>query len=391
MSCLPALNHRVSHPLIIGHYGGGNTGDEAMLTGLLGAVDPGLRRRAAIVVKRPRSEILHSDYGADTIPAAFHPVLRALLKSDGLMLGGGTHFHDDYTTRRYLRHLRYMLRITSLSMLAKLLGREVMWLGMGFGPFYRHPTRWVTRLGLKFCDRVTVRDAESHREISRWISPEKLSLAFDLAALLVKDPLRGDTPTSGSGGFYPTLGICVTSVRQCLTCGPRVEAVFWRRLAAVVIRALDDRPKMRVRVVVFRGGNYEDDWTLSRELHDTLARAHPGRLELVPYSPEPRHMLSKVAECDAFLATRYHSGVLAYLAGCSLLFFDYHRKVRDLAREIGLSDAACITPSEDLHEQVLEEKVNGLLEGNDAYRARLPVSDAMRRACLNVQTLTGSC
>ena len=47
--------------------------------------------------------------------------------------------------------------------------------------------------------------------------------------------------------------------------------------------------------------------------------------------------------------------------------------------------------SEDLREQVLQEKVNGLLEGNDAYRARLPVSDAMRRACLNVQTLTGSC
>jgi polysaccharide pyruvyl transferase WcaK-like protein len=284
-----------------------------------------------------------------------------------------------------------MLRITSLSVLAKLLGREVLWLGMGFGPFYRRPTRWVTRLGLKFCDRVTVRDAESQREIAQWISPDKLILAFDLAALLMRDPRQRILPVNPEGRAGSTLGICVTSVRQCLTSGPHVEAVFWRRLAVVLNRAMNDRPGMRIRVMVFRGGNWEDDWALSQELYDTLAAAHPERAELVRFSPEPRETLRKVAECDAFVATRYHSGVLAYLAGCRLLFFAYHRKVLDLAREIGLPDAACITPSEDFPEADLDDRICRLLDGDDVYRARLPLADAMRRAELNLQPLRTSC
>ena len=125
---IPGSNHAVRHPLVIGHYGGCNTGDEAMLTALLRAVGPELRRRATIVMKNGHGENLRPYYGADTVPPGLLPVLRALRRSDALVLGGGTHFHDDYTTWRYLRHFRYMLRIASLSMLAKLLGQRVYWL-----------------------------------------------------------------------------------------------------------------------------------------------------------------------------------------------------------------------------------------------------------------------
>ena len=384
---LPALKHRVRRPLIIGHYGGCNTGDEAMLTALLRAVGPDVRRHAAVVLKDGQGENLRSVYGADSVPAGFRPVLRALIRSDGLVLGGGTHFHDDYTTRRYLRHLRYMFRIAGLSMLAKLLGRQVIWLGMGFGPFYRWPTRWVTRLGLRFCDRVTVRDAVSQREIFGWIAPNKVMLAFDLAALLADGPMPGVVPARTSGRACPTLGVSVTSIRHSMTSGPRVEAVFWRRLAVALNRNLDDRPNMRIRIVVLRGGNREADWMLSKELHEAITSAHPGRSELVPYTAETRETLSTIAACDSFVATRYHAGVLAYLAGCSLLFFAYHRKVCDLAREIGLSESACLTPCENISEVVLREKINHLMDAKDSYRARLPVAEAARRSWLNIQTL----
>ena len=384
---IPGSDHRLHHPLIIGHYGGCNTGDEAMLTALLRAVGPELRQGATIVMKNGHGENLRSSYGADTVPAGLLPVLRALLKSDGLVLGGGTHFHDDYTIRRYLRHFRYMLRIASLSMLAKLLGQRVYWLGMGFGPFYRWPTRWVTKLGLKYCSGVTVRDTESQKEISRWIAPGKLSLAFDLAALLADDPLQRNIPNKTGQRLCPTLGISVTSVRQSITSGPRVDSIIWRRLASVVNRALDNKPNMRIKIVVLRGGNREDDWTLSAEMHAALEAIHPGRSELVPYTPDLQNTLRSIASCDAFIATRYHAGVLAYLAGCNLLFLAYHRKVYDLAREIRLSDAACVTPSETLSESDLMEKINHLTEGSDLFRARLPVSEAARRAWINIQTL----
>jgi polysaccharide pyruvyl transferase WcaK-like protein len=166
-----------------------------------------------------------------------------------------------------------------------------------------------------------------------------------------------------------------------------VDAVIWRRLAAVLNHALDNKPNMRIKIVVLRGGNREDDWTLSAEMHDAIEAVHRGRSELVPYTTDLQDTLSSIASCDAFIATRYHAGVLAYLAGCNLLFLAYHRKVYDLAREIGLSDSACVTPTEDLAENDLMKKISHLIEGRDLYRARLPVSEAARRAWINIQTL----
>jgi len=386
----PVLNHCIHRPLIIGHYGGCNTGDEAMLAALLRAMGPDLQRRASFVSKNGHGHNLGLVFGAKEISVGLLPVIKTLLKSDALVLGGGTHFHDDYTTCRYLRHFRYMLRITCLSIIAKLMGRQVVWLGMGFGPFYRRPTRWVTRLGLKFCDRVSVRDATSLREISGWIKAQNLVVAFDLAALLADGSTNLTAPTRAKNRRCRILGISVTSVRQSMTGGPRVEAAFWRRLASALSKTLEDRPGLTVKVVVLRGGNREADTTLSHDLYQAIENAHPGRSELIPYSRDPREILGSIAACDAFVATRYHAGLLAYLAGCNLLFFAYHRKVCDLAREIGLSESACMKPSEKLPEEVLYEKLNQLIDGQDPYQAQLPVGDAIRRAWLNIQALGGA-
>ncbi len=388
---MSSLNNGRRGPLIIGHYGGCNTGDEAMLAGLLGAVGPELRRRTSVVVKDDLVERSYRDLGVKLVPAGLGPVLRALLKTDALVIGGGTHFHDDYTTRRYLRHFRYMLRFVSLAILAKLLGRKVTWLGMGFGPFYRTPTRWITKLGLKFCDRVSVRDAKSLDEVAAWVPHEKLDLTFDLAALMVGNSHGVITPPPPEQFRCRILGVSVTSVRHCKSGGPQVDAKVWKSLAAALDQTMEENPDLRVRVVVFRGGDREDDQAVSHELYDALACAHPGHVELIPYLPEPAVTLRKIAECDAFVATRYHSGVLAYLANRRLLLLAYHRKVQDFAREIGLSDKACLSVAEAVDEELLANTLRCLVQGGSAFRAKLPVDDATARAELSVRALEDLC
>lgn len=375
---------RTHHSLIIGHYGGCNTGDEAMLSGLLVALDSNLRQRAAVVVKDKPAPMQYLNSDVTLLRASIASVIRGLLKSDNLILGGGTHFHDDYITIRYLRHFRYMLRLASLSKLAKLLGRKVIWLGMGFGPFYRSPTRWVTRLGLRSCDFVTVRDSASLREIEGWISPERVGVTFDLGVLLAKSLHCSARRTRGNENRCKTLGISVTPVRKCLTCGPRVDAFFWKRLAKALNQIMDQSPELRVKVVVLRGGHREDDQAISLMVHRLVEADHPGRCDIVPYNPEPIVTLRSIAECDAFIATRFHAGVLAYAAGCRLLFLEYHRKVRDLAREIGLADDACVSLSKETDEQDLTRKLKALIEGHNLFRATLPLRAAIDRALLNI-------
>lgn len=374
-------------PLIIGHYGGSNTGDEAMLAGLLEAMDPSARQHATVVVKAGTLEKSCPELGVASVPAHLKSVLGALLRSDALVLGGGTHFHDDYKTVRYLRHFRYMSRFVILSILAKLLRRKVAWLGMGFGPFYRWPTRWLTRLGLAFCDSVTVRDVRSFHEVAAWVPASKLVHAFDLSALLVSNTDGNGIRNTKDSQDYRTLGISATSVQNSKTGGPGADVVFWNRLASALIETLHRNPDLRVRVMVIRGGDREDDWTLSRKLHTAISRVYPGRSEMVPYHPNPNVTLRSIGECDAFIATRYHAGVLAYLSGCPLLLIAYHRKVRDLAGEIGLPDEACISIAEDATVNLFVGRINRMLEGDGAFRARLSVPVAAQRAWVNIRTL----
>ncbi len=378
---------KVQRPLIIGHYGGCNTGDEAMLAGILEAIGSSARQQATVVVKEGSLEENYRNLGVSPARASLSSVLSALLRADGLVLGGGTHFHDDYTTLRYLRHFRYMSRFVVLSILAKLLGRKVTWLGMGFGPFYRRPTRWLTRLGLAFCDRVTVRDAISHQEVADWVPSQKLALAFDLAALLACNSHGTGIRIRKQSLGWTTLGVSVTSLRNSMSGGPEADSALWNRLAAALIGTLSTNPSVRVRILVIRGGEREADWELSRKLHSAISSVHPGRSEIVPYHPDPTTTLRRIAECDAFIATRYHAGVLAYLAGCPLLLIAYHRKVRDLAKEIGLSSEACLDVAEEIDGNLLVDRVSRMMEGDNAFRARLPVSQAAQRAWLNIRAL----
>ncbi|MBZ5565193.1 MAG: polysaccharide pyruvyl transferase family protein [Acidobacteriia bacterium] len=382
---MSGVHSRVRRPLVIGHYGGCNTGDEAMLAGLLSAVTPELRQRAAVVVKDESFEPPFLDHEVKVVPAGLVPVLRALLNTDALVLGGGTHFHDDYTTLRYLRHFRYMLRYVGLSMLAKMLGRQVSWLGMGFGPFYRRPTQWLTRLGLKFCDHVSVRDAKSREEVAAWVPPEKIAVTFDLAALLIGNSHGCFLPSRPEGFRCSTLGVSLTSVRNSLTSGPWVDAAVRRRLASALNRTLAENRNLRLKVLVLRGGHREDDQAVSKKLFDFISRAHSGRVDFVPYHPDPEVTLEEIAACDAMVAARYHAGVLGYLTGCRLLFLAYHRKVCDLAKEIGLPDDACVRVSEALEEELLVNRLRRLVHGDQAFRASLPVPDATQRALGNLR------
>lgn len=378
---------KMHRPLIIGHYGGCNTGDEAMLAGILEAIGSGARQQATVVVKDGSLEESYRNLGVSLAPATLSSVLSALLRTDGLVLGGGTHFHDDYTTLRYLRHFRYMSRFVVLSIMAKLLGRKVAWLGMGFGPFYRRPTRWLTRLGLAFCDRVTVRDAISHQEVAGWVPSQRLSLAFDLAALLAGNSHGPGFRHRRNGSRWTTLGVSITSLQYSMTGGPEADTVLWSRLSKVLIKTLNANPAVRIRILVIRGGDREDDWEVSRKLHSAISSVHPGRCVIVPYHPDPAATLGRIAECNAFIATRYHAGVLAYLAECPLLLIAYHRKVRDLAKEIGLSSEACINVAEEVDADLLMDKISRMLEGDTAFRAQLPVSQAAQRAWLNIRAL----
>ena len=138
---------------------------------------------------------------------------------------------------------------------------------------------------------------------------------------------------------------------------------------------------MRFRIVVFRGGDREDDQRLSRRLHDRLEGAlGAGRVEWCPFVADPRAMLSALAGCGSVIATRYHAALMGYASGCRLLFLPYHRKLNDLAEEIGLPAEACVEFRQREAWSRLGPRLRAFVAGEDGFVAGLPVREARQLA-----------
>jgi polysaccharide pyruvyl transferase WcaK-like protein len=214
-----------------------------------------------------------------------------------------------------------------------------------------------------------------------------LGLTFDLAALLAGGEGGRQEKASHPEKTAPLLGISVTSVQNSKTGGPVVDAVFWDRFGESLAALLTRRQEVRVRLFIIRGGTHDDDTALTERVYTKLASVDAARVEVLPYEADPTSTLRKIGECQAFIATRFHSGVLAYLSRCHLLFLTYHRKVLDLAKEIGLSPHACIELRDSITESDLLTRISELLDGEPLYSPTLPVSEAVRRARLNLEIL----
>jgi polysaccharide pyruvyl transferase WcaK-like protein len=359
--------------LIVGHYGGSNAGDEAMLMSLLVMLPPWMN---ISIVTKDTTLGRHATQGVGTVGLQTKAVLRALAAADMVLLGGGTHFHDDYRGGRLLRHYIYMTRYLAVFAIAKLLRKRVYCIGMGFGPFKYRLTKLISRCTLALADGVSVRDQASFDEAVCLGAGSKTVRAFDLAALLTPSASQVTSPDR----LY--LAVSVTDI-------PGIEGsiVSRERVLGMMAESLGTllrlRPEVHVKVIVVRGGTRESDLEVSQRLVDALS-AYSERVKLVPYMPDPMAVLDEFRTSLAACVMRYHAGMFAYLAGCRLLLLPYHRKLVDLGHEIGLPSLACPALAQ-LNGNRLASQLSKLMSSESSnFTPTLPVSTARIMALRNV-------
>ena len=164
--------------IIFGYYGFDNIGDDAMLMGIVDAIQklrPGVR--LAILSKAPVLTAL--TYRVNTFNRLnFFKAMRIMQHARLFIYGGGNIIQDSTSTRSLFFYL-------AITWIAKLMHLQVMFFGNGFGPLIKPFNRRISGHVLNKADIITVREKLSLGELDALgVTKPVIKLTADPALLV---------------------------------------------------------------------------------------------------------------------------------------------------------------------------------------------------------------
>jgi polysaccharide pyruvyl transferase CsaB len=305
---------------ILGYYGSGNLGDEAVLWAMLQHLQEASGDLDARVVSADpaRTEAVHGVKAVRRTDA--FAVRRTFRACDVVCSGGGSLFQDVTSWRSPLFY----------AWLHELVGaRPLLVYAQGVGPLRRALSRWVTRRAMDRAARVTVRDpesAETLRQLGVRNPPE-----------VVCDPTLGLVPDR------------VVAGGQALVACVRAWPGAWQEAVARAVGDVARERGLAVRVLCMHS---ELDAPVSVEVAQALGAE-------VLFPRRPQEALDALQEARAVVGMRLHALALAAAAGVPFVGLSYDPKVESLARAL---DQPCL-------------QVYGLRPGPLAHALRILLDD----------------
>lgn len=159
--------------VLIGNYGNGNLGDEA-LREYFASVDFGVDWRVVSARPATPSELYRLPCGARSLFAPWWRTAVAIARSQGIVYGGGTLFTDIESVTACMMWWTY-------AFVAWCCRRKILLAFQGVGPFRTWTGAWLTRWIFERATFISVRDEESLRRILPWHLLTNPLLTFDPA------------------------------------------------------------------------------------------------------------------------------------------------------------------------------------------------------------------
>jgi polysaccharide pyruvyl transferase CsaB len=340
--------------LIAGYYGYGNSGDEAILGGMLADLRQACPEAAFTVVSGD-PDATRQLHGVDVVSwADLAGLVEAVRRSSLIIVGGGGLFHDYWgvdpaavLTERQAGIGQYAAPIV----LAQMMGKPSLLYAVGVGPLRTPEGRAITRDVFAAADAVTVRDAGSRAVLA--------DLGCNVARVeIVPDPAfhlpRGDD-VAVEGALRnlprPVLGVALRP--WAFGVGPEA----WQ---GEVAAALDAHLGLRGGTALFvpmQDGEHEveDDVAVSRAVMARMACG--GQAALAPSQLDPLQRFRLLERCDAVLGMRMHALVAALRGGAPVVALAYDPKVTALMEAAGLG--AWALPPEQWEPGLIAERLRG--------------------------------
>lgn len=319
--------------VISGYYGYGNTGDEAVLAGLL-ATMRGIEPEIEAIVISGDPAATGREHGVRAIGrSSARGLWRALRAADGLVSGGGSLLQDASSARPVAYY-------TGVMHAARLAGRRYAVHAQGLGPIRRAPNRRLARYALERAAAVSLRD------------PDSIRLAGELG---VRRPI----------GFAPDPALALQP--------PAGEP-------ANIVVALRPWPGMQAHLAALRRGveglatelpvvALPMQEPVDRALSEALV-ADIGGASVAPATGSLEGVLSVIASARAVIGMRLHALILAAAAGVPGVAISYDPKVSSWAALAGQAVAGDVRGPLDA-EDITRAVRDAISADPEPYRSRI--------------------
>lgn len=343
--------------LLSGYYGFDNAGDEAVLAGLVLALNQIKTGPLSINVLSNDPNGTRNDHG---VSAAHRYKPLQLLKSIGrcdLLMSGGGSLLQDVTSAHSVFYYLAVVRI------AQMLHKKTMFAAQGIGPLNLVRSRKLVASVAQRLDRITVRDQDSKLLLQQiGVTKQEIFVTADPAILL---------GSIDSGIAAGTVAVALRPWQDFaignITAASLKQSTFKGNLIPIAMQPDTDKPVME---------------QFLSEMHQTKQSDHKELIEAGHHRLPA--IIKSLAQCEMVVGMRLHALILAAASGVPSVAIGYDPKVASFMSATGQGDAWC--DLNQLNQSEFAEVISHCWENRtdrrNALIARLPAlqESALRTA-----------
>lgn len=336
--------------IISGYYGFKNNGDEAMLYSILNVLGQSVSDLQAVVLSKKPQET-NEFHLVEAVPRhKLCTIVKELRKADLLISGSGGLLQDSTGPNSILYYLGIVL-------LAKLMGKPVVFYSQGVGPVRTVLGKMMMKLVANRVDLITVRDEESKKELDfLGVKKPPIYVTADPALCFSLDDINlriglDILKDLGVNLDIPLVGI---SVRN------------WKDLEdyKVVIAKVCDDLVAKGMQVIFLPMHYPADVKVSKE----IALFMKNSSFVVERELNFLEMLSLMKNLKITLGMRLHFLIFSALLNIPMVGISYDPKVDSFLNLVQMPLGGSV---DNLQYEVLEKEINKALSGEDILKEQL--------------------
>jgi len=354
--------------LVIGWYGEGNIGDEAILQ----SIKDDLQKNFSVNVRAlsTRVEYTKRMQGVEAIPhmplsmksfvinlfnfRKFKPGIDAIKESDVILLGGGG-FLSDWSYFNPFNWLKYIV-------IAKKYNKKTMLYAIGAGPFRTKFGKFCVRYVVNnYIDSITVRDSESRD----WL----------VKAGVIKNIVISGDPVIGLQYNKPELNLGNKEKKRLVfVLNPYLQEKNpkkYKNLENSLVEYLGNFKGRHYELVFLPFENSKDYEFNKKLIKDSGVEAKLINLEL-----DPNTTMNILSEADVVISLRLHGNIMAAACGTPFLPIVYHHKTAEFIKKLGWEYQIDFGEGKnwidkDLDSKELYEKTMEILENSENLREKL--------------------